>query len=359
MYGYTGEPVDSNELVYLRNRYYNPNLGTFVSQDPYEGVINNPMSLNRYSYVQGNPVNLTDPSGMISVQAMNCLMQSNPLALAQALSSGLCFVQIGTETPTPTPFPTSRPPEMCPSNVTPIPTPISTPTLPPLFPTNTPRVTPTPTPQLRLPLGDAMTSDAILTPYGCSWINSNGSPLRSRDVNPRCMTSTGGFIAQGGIPANVYAPVPQAEVMIVDQDAGALGKFVAIRIDSQYLPQLGLGNGHLYIGYSHLSQILVSSGTGRPDYPTVAMSPIGVTGQTGTDNIHLDVMAFFIPDVGTAITTDPAPWRTVAGTETDLHLNSQAFFRLGGVGNFAEVFNSQEIDPLTIWPALGDSQVCG
>ena len=68
MYGYTGESVDSNELVYLRNRYYSPSMGTFVSQDPYEGSMNNPMSLNRYSYVQGNPVNMTDPNGMIPGQ---------------------------------------------------------------------------------------------------------------------------------------------------------------------------------------------------------------------------------------------------------------------------------------------------
>jgi RHS repeat-associated protein len=65
MYGYTGEPTDENDLVYLRNRYYNPQLGTFMSQDSVEGSANDPLSLNRYAYVQGNPVNRTDPSGMM------------------------------------------------------------------------------------------------------------------------------------------------------------------------------------------------------------------------------------------------------------------------------------------------------
>lgn len=52
MYGYTGEPTDANGLVYLRDRYYNPETGIFLSQDPLEGTPENPMSLNRYAFVQ-------------------------------------------------------------------------------------------------------------------------------------------------------------------------------------------------------------------------------------------------------------------------------------------------------------------
>lgn len=123
MYGYTGEPTDENGLVYLRNRYYNPNMGTFISRDTYEGSMNNAMSLNGYSYVQGNPVNMTDPSGMIPVHAINNMMQSNPLAFAQMMNAGVCLAQtdpcagyagqsyidcrqglLPTMPPTPTPF---------------------------------------------------------------------------------------------------------------------------------------------------------------------------------------------------------------------------------------------------------------
>jgi hypothetical protein len=38
---------------------YSPRLGSFASRDPLE-------TLNRYAYVDGNPVNRTDPSGMIA-----------------------------------------------------------------------------------------------------------------------------------------------------------------------------------------------------------------------------------------------------------------------------------------------------
>lgn len=63
-YGFTGELTDSNGLSYLRARYHNPSLATFLSLDPLEGTPDRPMSLNGYSYVEGNPTNWTDPSGM-------------------------------------------------------------------------------------------------------------------------------------------------------------------------------------------------------------------------------------------------------------------------------------------------------
>jgi RHS repeat-associated protein len=62
-YGFTGEPTDDNGLLYLRARYYNPAAGVFTALDPFEGMWDDPMSINGYSYVHGNPVNLTDPSG--------------------------------------------------------------------------------------------------------------------------------------------------------------------------------------------------------------------------------------------------------------------------------------------------------
>ncbi len=63
VFGFTGEPTDANGLVQLRARYYSPTLGVFASIDPLEGGMAKPMSLNRYSYVQGNVANMVDPSG--------------------------------------------------------------------------------------------------------------------------------------------------------------------------------------------------------------------------------------------------------------------------------------------------------
>ncbi|MEP6983953.1 MAG: RHS repeat-associated core domain-containing protein [Chloroflexota bacterium] len=62
-YNFTGEPRDENGLNYHRARYLNPPLGVWVSQDPIEGLRDEPMSLNGYSWVQGNVPNLSDSLG--------------------------------------------------------------------------------------------------------------------------------------------------------------------------------------------------------------------------------------------------------------------------------------------------------
>jgi len=64
-YHYTGEPRDTNELNFHRARYLNPQLGMWVSLDALEGTFNRPMSLNGYSWVEGNSINSNDPSGMV------------------------------------------------------------------------------------------------------------------------------------------------------------------------------------------------------------------------------------------------------------------------------------------------------
>ncbi|MCZ7670516.1 MAG: RHS repeat-associated core domain-containing protein [Chloroflexi bacterium] len=66
VYGYTGERYDSaTNLVFLRARYYSPDLKVFMSRDPFPGVMTMPASQHGYSYAHNNPVNLTDPSGEV------------------------------------------------------------------------------------------------------------------------------------------------------------------------------------------------------------------------------------------------------------------------------------------------------
>ena len=47
----------------MRARYYDPGIGRFISRDPIEGDLMNPQSQNGYSFVHGDPINLSDPSG--------------------------------------------------------------------------------------------------------------------------------------------------------------------------------------------------------------------------------------------------------------------------------------------------------
>jgi RHS repeat-associated protein len=61
---YTGEVYDEETgLYYLRARYYDPSIGRFLNEDTYEGQIDNPLSLNLYTYVVNNPLIYSDPSG--------------------------------------------------------------------------------------------------------------------------------------------------------------------------------------------------------------------------------------------------------------------------------------------------------
>ena len=62
--GQYGVVTDDNGLYYMRSRYYNPEIKRFINQDILTGSIGNSASLNRYSYVEGNPVSYTDPFGL-------------------------------------------------------------------------------------------------------------------------------------------------------------------------------------------------------------------------------------------------------------------------------------------------------
>ncbi|MCH5280115.1 MAG: PKD domain-containing protein, partial [Lachnospiraceae bacterium] len=62
--GQYGVETDQNGLYYMRARYYDQDIKRFINRDIVSGDITNSKSLNRYAYVQGNPVSLTDPFGL-------------------------------------------------------------------------------------------------------------------------------------------------------------------------------------------------------------------------------------------------------------------------------------------------------
>jgi RHS repeat-associated protein len=62
--GRVGVQTDSNGLLYMRARYYNPAIRRFVNQDVLFGDLNPGISLNRFALANGNPISLLDPFGL-------------------------------------------------------------------------------------------------------------------------------------------------------------------------------------------------------------------------------------------------------------------------------------------------------
>jgi RHS repeat-associated protein len=67
--GYIGQFSDASGLSYLNARYYNPAQGQFISEDPVflgapsQQNLQDPQSLDAYSYSEDNPIVKSDPSG--------------------------------------------------------------------------------------------------------------------------------------------------------------------------------------------------------------------------------------------------------------------------------------------------------
>jgi len=70
-YGYTGEwwEVEAG-LLFLRARYLQPRTGRFISRDLWPGSALQPQTFNGYTWVEGNPINRKDPSGLLSKQVI-------------------------------------------------------------------------------------------------------------------------------------------------------------------------------------------------------------------------------------------------------------------------------------------------
>lgn len=65
-YTYTGrEWEEAIGLYYYRTRFYDAEVGRFLTKDGFDGFIDRPMSINKYNYLENNPINFSDPTGEI------------------------------------------------------------------------------------------------------------------------------------------------------------------------------------------------------------------------------------------------------------------------------------------------------
>ncbi len=76
-YVFTGREWDRETgLYYYRARYYDPMEGRFVSKDP----IGLDGGMNVYTYTEDNPINFTDPFGLLSYDQIKSQVAANNLS---------------------------------------------------------------------------------------------------------------------------------------------------------------------------------------------------------------------------------------------------------------------------------------
>ncbi|MFH1441355.1 MAG: RHS repeat-associated core domain-containing protein, partial [Candidatus Omnitrophota bacterium] len=60
---FTGKELDNTGLYYYSARYYDPEIGRFITPDTIVQALYDSQSLNRYAYCRNNPINYIDPTG--------------------------------------------------------------------------------------------------------------------------------------------------------------------------------------------------------------------------------------------------------------------------------------------------------
>ena len=91
--GEYGVQTDGNGLLYMRARYYSPEIGRFLGEDSVVGSLSVTGSLNRYAYCGGNPVSYVDPEGEFAESVVGWY---NGLSPMQKIIMGTGFAAIGT-----------------------------------------------------------------------------------------------------------------------------------------------------------------------------------------------------------------------------------------------------------------------
>lgn len=99
-FGYNGEYYNAaTGMIYLRARFYAPEMSRFSQKDILRGNVTSGISLNRYLYCGNDPVNYIDPSGMRQVENIN----PNKDNVSKVIKTNNAANARYTETHTPTP----------------------------------------------------------------------------------------------------------------------------------------------------------------------------------------------------------------------------------------------------------------
>jgi len=82
-------------LYYNRARYLNPNTGRFWTVDAFEGNNQDPLSLHKYLYAHGNPVNNVDPNGQFALAELTASSAIRLVVIA-AVTTSLGYTYVST-----------------------------------------------------------------------------------------------------------------------------------------------------------------------------------------------------------------------------------------------------------------------
>ncbi len=78
---------DETNLYYLESRYYNPEIGRFISPDSVDYLSNEVVNgINLYSYCGNDPVNKYDSSGHFAITLTTLLIGGS---IAEAIEAGI------------------------------------------------------------------------------------------------------------------------------------------------------------------------------------------------------------------------------------------------------------------------------
>lgn len=93
--GFTGHYSDTHSgLVYMNARYYDAELGRFISPDSVVPEPGNSQALDRYAYAYNNPINNTDPTGHAPVVAALAVVASSVAAVSAGASTWLAVTAV-------------------------------------------------------------------------------------------------------------------------------------------------------------------------------------------------------------------------------------------------------------------------